>query len=211
MAIVIQTFSRVLPILEYGVSCLAAPGEEVCGDLHLVKSIPHGTLLAVVDGAGHGQPAALAARAVLRTLEARSEEDVIALAHHCHEELRGTRGAVLSLAVFDAAGNPLAWLGVGNIDAVLIRGGGTQGGTETLLSRPGMLGHALPKLQATILRVYSGDLLLMATDGIRSDFKPLSGTASPQSIADTAIARFRKGNDDSLVLVARYLGAGHDP
>ena len=72
---------------------------------------------------------------------------------------------------------------------------------------PGIVGHQLPTLRAAVTSVNPGDLLIFFTDGIRQHLlsKPIPGQ-SPQHIADRICARFSKGTDDALVLVARYLG-----
>ena len=49
--------------IDTGVATLPLPGEPESGDLSLVKRIGSGTLVAVVDGLGHGQEAASAAHA----------------------------------------------------------------------------------------------------------------------------------------------------
>jgi hypothetical protein len=55
-----------------------------------------------------------------------------------------------------------------------------------------------------------GDLLVLATDGIRAGFaQGLALGDPPQQIADGILARHLKGNDDALVLVARIM-ANHD-
>jgi hypothetical protein len=50
--------------------------------------------------------------------------------------------------------------------------------------------------------------LILTTDGIRSDFtRHFSPEDSPEKIADYISSNFRNGNDDGLVLVARYVGS----
>src|SRR6266704_3658201 len=44
-------------------------GEKESGDLHVVKAVNSGALVAVVDGLGHGAEAAVAARAAVKVLE----------------------------------------------------------------------------------------------------------------------------------------------
>jgi negative regulator of sigma-B (phosphoserine phosphatase) len=79
---------------------------------------------------------------------------------------------------------------------------------ETLLLRGGVVGSQLPALQATVLRISRGDTLYFATDGVRSDFvQSLTALENPQRAADRILARFMNGNDDALVLVARWTGA----
>lgn len=51
-----------------------------------------------------------------------------------------------------------------------------------------------------------GDTLIFATDGIRSTFtEEMIAGGSPQRTADLIFAHYRKGTDDALVLVARYV------
>ena len=46
---------------EWASAFISLPGESQCGDRHFVADVPEGTLLAVVDGIGHGDEAAFAA------------------------------------------------------------------------------------------------------------------------------------------------------
>jgi len=122
-----------------------------------------------------------------------------------HEKLRATRGVVLSLAFIDAEHGMMTWLGVGNVQGVLMRADAKKGGMqESLLLRAGVVGSQLPALQATVLPIVQGDTLFFATDGVRSDFSvTLSARENPQRAADRILEQYRSGNDDALVLVAR--------
>ena len=52
-----------------------------------------------------------------------------------------------------------------------------------------------------------GDTLILATDGVRSDFLDASlPYQEPQALADHVLGRFGTQTDDALVLVVRYLG-----
>jgi serine/threonine protein phosphatase PrpC len=54
-----------------------------------------------------------------------------------------------------------------------------------------------------------GDVLVLATDGLRGDFATgVSVQGSAQTIADRILAASSRGHDDALVLVARFLGPG---
>jgi phosphoserine phosphatase RsbX len=61
-------------ILDWAVAVRPAPGEDVCGDLHLVAPASDSVLLAVVDGLGHGGEAVAAAAAAIDILERHAEE-----------------------------------------------------------------------------------------------------------------------------------------
>lgn len=191
--------------IEFGTAALPLPGETESGDRYVAKSRTGGVLLAVIDGLGHGPEAAAASKIAVSILETYSEEPVITLMNRCHEGLRRTRGAVLSLATFDFAHNEMTWLGVGNVESMLLRGDKVTA-AENLILRPGVAGSQLPPLRATVIPILQNDTFVFFTDGIRNDFteKTLDLSLPVQVIADRILARHTKGTDDALVLVARY-------
>jgi serine phosphatase RsbU (regulator of sigma subunit) len=195
-------------LIEWGVAALPLAGEAESGDLYLVKPFPYGVLVAVVDGLGHGPEAALAAKAAVAALEDSAPESVIALLRRCHERLMKTRGVVMSLAFFSAQDSTLTWVGVGNVEGVLVRADAQASpARESVLLRGGVLGYEIPSLHASVIPVARGDTLILSTDGIRHGFaEELTLRDSPQQIADRILAQCGKDTDDALVLVARYLG-----
>lgn len=211
--------------LAWGVASLTLPGEKECGDQYLVKAHERGVLVAVVDGVGHGEKAAGVAKVATATLAEYAHETPVSLLERCHRVLRGSRGVVMSLASFDLSSHSLTWLGVGNVEGTLLRarafrarfspGGSASLSTEgipreareSILLKGGIVGYQLPSLRPLTISVEAGDMLIFATDGIRSAFTralPLAG--SPQEMADYILAEHRRGTDDALVLVARYQG-----
>lgn len=197
-----------MPLLEYGFARAALLGHGESGDLHLVRCTRNGILIAAVDGLGHGEQAADAARSAMSVLRGDLDEPVISLVERCHERLRRTRGVVLSLASIDPDQGMMTWLGVGNVQGVLMRANGAKGPTqEMLLLRGGVVGSQLPPLQATVLPIARGDTVYFATDGIRSEFSAnLVTLENPQRAADRILEQFQSGTDDALVLVARLTG-----
>src|SRR6266478_1807830 len=107
-------------MLEWGVAKRALPGETVCGDLHLVQPFQDGVLVAAVDGLGHGEEAASAAQIAVETLRANACESVVSLLERCHEVLRATRGATVTLASFNVRDGTMTWVGVGSVEGVLL-------------------------------------------------------------------------------------------
>jgi negative regulator of sigma-B (phosphoserine phosphatase) len=208
VAIVIQTFTCATALLEYGVASVTAADQDESGDRHLVKTIHDGALLAVVDGSGHGREAGRTARLAVETLEAYANEDVVSLFQRCHQRLRSTRGAVMSIASINAAQSTISWAGVGNIEGMILRFGSSPlGPVDRLLVRPGIVGYRLPYLRAMDLPIAPGDLIILATDGIRPDFeKQIMPDEHPKLIAKKISSGHRKPDDDGLVLVAQYLG-----
>ncbi|HEY3146593.1 MAG TPA: SpoIIE family protein phosphatase [Dongiaceae bacterium] len=196
-----------IPIVDWAVSGRALPGEPVSGDAHLVTRLPGGALVAVVDGLGHGPEAAEAARRAVAMMRAHAGAPVADILLACHQELRKTRGAVISLASLQPG--IMTWLGVGNIEGLLFSVGPTGApARESLLLRSGVVGYQIPSLRPASLQIHAGDTLVFATDGISSrfgDHVPLAGR--PQEVADEVLRRYVKDTDDALVLVARYTGA----
>lgn len=191
---------------EYGVAKFALPGEGESGDQHLVCCNESGILIAAIDGIGHGAEAANAAKTAVTVLRNGVGEPIIPLVITCHEKLRATRGVVLSIASVDVRHGLMTWLGVGNVHGVLVRADKklTQ---ETLLLRAGVVGDHLPQLQAAVLPVGQGDLLVFATDGIRTGFTgTLFSLENPQRAADRILKAFSNRSDDALVLALRVTG-----
>lgn len=197
---------RRLPFLEWGIAARPMPGETESGDQYLVHPLPGGVLLAVVDGLGHGPEAAAAARDAITTLQGHAQEPLIPLIKRCHEALRQTNGVVMSLAVLDSEHNALTWLGVGNVEGLLVRGDVlARPARDDVLQRGGVVGYQLPPLQTSVRAVSPGDTLIFATDGIRSRFADgLDLDQPPQQIADLVLASHAKAIDDALVLVVRF-------
>jgi len=175
------------------------------GDLHVVVPFQGGALVALLDGLGHGPEAAAAASAAAPVLEAHPSESVVLLVQRCHDALRKTRGVVMSLASFHVAASSMTWIGIGNVDGVLLRTNGQP--AEAIVGRGGVVGYQIPALREKTVRVSPGDTLIMTTDGIRGGFiGELVIDDSPQALAELILARFAKGSDDAHVMVARYLG-----
>ena len=195
-------------LIDWGVAALAAPGEAESGDLSTVQTTERGVLVGAVDGLGHGAEAATAARRAVGVLQRCAGESILQVVQVCHQELVGTRGVVMSLAFFDRVDRSLTWLGVGNVEGVLLYADrAARPPRITLIAPGGIVGSELPRLQTQVISVTPGDTLIFASDGIKSGFAddpPLD--AAPQQLADQILARYGKGTDDALVLVARYLG-----
>ncbi|MGC8638771.1 MAG: SpoIIE family protein phosphatase [Isosphaeraceae bacterium] len=181
-------------------------GETESGDQYLVQPLPTGALVAVLDGLGHGAAAAAAAKTAVAVLQDHAQESLIPLLNRCHNALRKTHGVALSMASFQAADRTLAWLGVGNVECLVHR--------RDLLARParvyllprgGVVGYQFPAPRVSVLAVAAGDVLLLATDGVRGGFtEGLNLDDPPRQIAEDTLARFAKDTDDALVLVARF-------
>src|SRR5688572_26628044 len=95
--------------LTWSLESLRLQGQEELGDACWTHQLPGLFKLAVIDGLGHGKEAALASRCALEALESRPEEGLAGQMRLCHEALRRTRGAAISLAQLDLEAGTLSW------------------------------------------------------------------------------------------------------
>jgi hypothetical protein len=193
--------------VEWGLATHTLAGNAESGDRHLVQLSLKGVLLAAVDGVGHGDEAAVAARIAVSTLEGHCEDSVLSLLQRCHDALSWTRGAVISLASYNHDDSTLTWAGVGNVEGLVVRTLPLAApAQEVMLLRGGVVGHQLPRLYASVIQVSPGDTLLFATDGVRADFvERVTPKLPPQLLADRILSECAKKTDDALVLVTRFL------
>ena len=197
-------------LVEWAVAEHARPGQTESGDCSLTMATRQGVLIAVIDALGHGAEAAEAARVAVRSLQRHAHERVIPLTQECHRSLAGSRGVVMSVAAFNERDATMTWLGIGNVEGLLLRAQRTVSPRrELLLSRGGVIGVHLPALADSIVPVGPGDVLIFATDGVRTDFigETLPLADPPQLLANRILARWGRQTDDALVLVARYRGS----
>lgn len=195
-------------MIEWGVAGRPYPGEDESGDLHVVAAFEGGVLAAAIDGLGHGDEAAQAARQAAEALMDDPARPVRYLVERCHRALRGGRGAVMTLVAFDTRQDRLTWTAVGNVEAALCRAdAAATPPREAIVPRGGVVGYQLPPLREVTLPIARGDVLILATDGIAHDFILESPLRTPAAAyAGHLLAHYGKDTDDALVLVVRYLG-----
>jgi phosphoserine phosphatase RsbX len=194
--------------LERGMAGLAHEGEVRSGDVAVFAPSARGGLVAAIDGLGHGDDANAAAEAAAAILREHPDEPPQAVLKRCHEALRRTRGAVMTLAWFDVAAGTLEWTGVGNVEARLLR---ASAGADERLASPvvlgGVVGYNLPTARMGRVGLERGDAVVMATDGVRADYSlSLEPGVPAQELAERVLARHGKGTDDALAVAVRYLG-----
>jgi serine/threonine protein phosphatase PrpC len=202
------TDTGVATAITWASAALTLPGELESGDRVLVVPHPTGVIVAVADGLGHGPLAADAAGRALAALQEHRSGQVSALVQRAHDACRATRGVALSLAAFSPQDDTLTWLGIGNIEGLLLRT--TPSFTpshEWMLVHAGVVGYALPVLRPSSVPLAPDDTLIIATDGIHTGFADgLNHHEPPQQLANQILSGCAKGNDDALVVVVRYRG-----
>ncbi|GGR24656.1 hypothetical protein GCM10010497_28630 [Streptomyces cinereoruber] len=183
-------------------------GEEVCGDTWAARTEhgPDGARAVTVmmcDGLGHGPLAALAgerARAAFRAGPHGSPQDVV---RALHAELRGSRGAAITVARADFSRGTVEHCGVGNISAFVV--GGDR--RSTLLSLPGIVGHQLPALRLFRTPLDRDAVLVLHSDGLSDRWSPADFpglfTRRPAVVAAQLLGQAGVRRDDAGVVVVR--------
>jgi hypothetical protein len=190
----------------------ALAGETENGDRAVHVGLDDGALVAVVDGLGHGPEAALAAARAVAVVEGHAgmrvdAVDVDAIVAAAHATLARTRGVAMTIATIGCGGE-LRWVGVGNVEAHVLRADGPRAQrVASAVLYGGVVGYRLPRLRVSTARLDPGDLVVMATDGIAVDFtdQVVPGDA-PARLVERVLERSARANDDALVAAARYLG-----
>ncbi|CAM2875053.1 SpoIIE family protein phosphatase [Mycobacterium intermedium] len=196
--------------VEWATAGRPRPGEHESGDQSLAVSIDDdAALFGVLDGLGHGPPAASAATSAVEALKNARGERLEVLMQLCHRVLGGTRGAAMTLARIDFAAGTLTWTGIGNVTANLVAKAvsGVDIRSSVRLTG-GIVGFRNPEITpARCVPIRPGDLLVIASDGISDDhLDHVDFAASATTIAEQILVKHSKDADDAMVLAARHRG-----
>jgi hypothetical protein len=185
------------------------PGESQSGDVATACVRGGRLVLAVIDGLGHGSEAAAAAALAAAAVEDHASEPPATVLTMVHKRLVGSRGAAATVAVVEVESGRLDWLGVGNVDGVVVRADATaRPAVHGVFLAAGVLGAQLPPLRPmnpVFLR--HGDALVLATDGVRAELADVGrSTLRAEALARKVLVDHASPTDDALVLAARWLG-----
>ncbi|MEJ0085006.1 MAG: ATP-binding SpoIIE family protein phosphatase [Pseudomonadota bacterium] len=185
--------------LRYGAVNVALEGEIECGDAWSLAHDADGIAVFVIDGLGHGTFAAEAARVGVGAFESNpfaAPQEILARANGLMSRTRGGAAACAR-----AVGNKLSYAGVGNISAMLVSPGKSQG----LVSHNGTLGLHQRRTQQFEYQRDPGAFLVMHSDGIsaRGDLRnrPDVLACHPAIIAAALYRDYGRGRDDATVVV----------
>lgn len=186
--------------LDWGYSAQAAPRETCNGDACAIAPTADSIGLLVADGLGHGPLAARASNMAADLFRDRTCS-LVDFLDSAHDLLKRTRGAAVAACHVDLRRRRLSYVGVGNIAAMLISEQRAQG----LLTYNGTLGQHKPRLKVMEYEWPREGLLVMHSDGIRSQWRldayPGLQQRHPAVVAATLARDHRRGNDDSTILV----------
>lgn len=157
--------------------------------------------IAVIDGLGHGPDAAAAAARAVDTLAAIPDADVSSSIRACHEALKDTRGAALSVIRIDLDAGRMTFAGLGNVEGVVV----SPGGQHLLIPQRGIAGSIAPRIQEIDEDLPDSFIIMLCTDGIRSGarsdlrFGPI---ISAEALANELLTAWGRAVDDAAVVVA---------
>jgi anti-sigma regulatory factor (Ser/Thr protein kinase) len=184
----------------YGRAC---SGESTSGDDAAFVRAAGALAVAVADGLGHGEGAREASERAREVFVSHPEIDPERLLARCDQELARTRGAVMAVARIDEAHGTVDVASVGNVSVQLVGPTGSKhfGGSSFFLGAPG----GVKRLTTERAQMRPGEALLLFSDGLTSR-ADLGGDAmllreEPVVIAQHALERFGRHNDDATVLV----------
>lgn len=185
--------------MRFGIASRSMPGMSVNGDAYLVKEWNGQTLLAVIDGLGHGEEASTASNMAKVYVLENYSRDVEQIILGLHSRFHSTRGIAAELVRIDRAERRLIFCGVGNTEARIIG--------EPPMHPPsmdGIIGVNLRKTMKFEYRYNSLRAAVLYSDGISGGFD-LSTYPSiyeqPQNVADSILAEWGKKHDDATVIV----------
>ena len=187
-----ETFQLVRPL----------PGEQVAGDMTVVRPLDDGCLVALLDVSGHGPKAHDLACTLVQEIMSWSTNNLTGLMNRLHESACGTRGAAVGLALLSGERSTLLYLGVGN---TCIRCFGSQSWRG--VSGAGQIGSRQPLLREELVKLAPNDVVTLYSDGLheqicQADY-PLIMLDPPAIVAETLLRRFSKNDDDASCLVIK--------
>ena len=188
-----------------GAICVPISGEPVAGDRWAIQRAGGRLRIIVVDGLGHGTPAAVAARTAVQAFEAGARSLLKELLESVHQALRVTRGAAVAIAELDGYGGQLRFAGLGNVSATLI-----QEKRSGLASVNGTAGAEQRAVKVFDYPLAPGALLVLHSDGLGTrwslDGTPELRSKHPSLVCGLLYRDHARPRDDATVLAVRYQG-----
>ncbi len=197
-------FERQCPF-DFGIVSRAKSGEPVNGDAFVIKQGQNRSLVAVIDGVGHGYLAQQAALAARHYIEKHSDLPLLDIFRGVERACRSTRGVVMALAVFDWSKMSLTFASVGNIE-VKVLGREAQEKFKFIVRR-GIVGKNAPAPVITENPWHQDYALALHSDGLSShwswhDFSHHAHKPA-QFIAEQIHQAVRRDFDDATLLIVK--------
>jgi serine/threonine-protein kinase RsbT len=186
--------------MRFGTSSRPISGAGVNGDALVIEEWNGQTLLAVIDGLGHGADAAVASLKARKYIQTNKGENVDEIMSGLHKHLLGTRGAVVGLVKIDRDSRKLTFCSIGNVEAYI--------SSEPRIHPASMGGIVGANIKRITKFEYDYNILravIMYSDGISQNFSLSDypcACEQPQTTADRILSEWGKETDDATVLIA---------
>ena len=190
---------------ELNLSVFSRPalGQRHNGDAYFIKRYEDKVVFAVIDGLGHGQYAQEAAQVAVDCLENYYRKPFTEILQLCHQRLKKTRGAAMSLCRINLKDRMMTHTGIGNVQTRVF----SQEKTPAPFCINGTLGVAIRTVKVDNYPLPENSTIIMFSDGVSGRFSSneLSGLLSqePQMLAKQIMDDYAKDNDDATVIVGR--------
>ncbi|MCE6991249.1 ATP-binding SpoIIE family protein phosphatase [Dyadobacter sp. CY323] len=193
-----QASAGIYPII------LPKPGESLCGDAYVWKANPYFLKVMLADGLGHGPLANLAAQRACEAFRKSVFNNPSDILNDIHRHVKGTRGLVATVAVFDLINKVWTICGVGNISSRL----SNALTSKTHMPFNGILGVNISgRLQSQKIENDTGSYLILCSDGISTRWETSRHTAvfkyDLSILAAVIYKDFARHSDDMSVVVVK--------
>lgn len=189
--------------MKYGICQKAKNNGIYNGDSYLVLEKEFEDLVVIADGLGSGELAFNASQKamdIVRTYQSTPLQEII---FHCHDGLKGTRGAVMSLCHITKNQHHLSYIGIGNITLQIIK-------TDKIVRPPSMcgtIGHVLTQVKTFDICYKKGDWAAFYSDSIRPDFdfRPyITQFGDPQAVTAAVLNDLTPVKDDFTLIMINF-------
>lgn len=192
-----------VPELDLSVFSRPLPGQRYNGDAYFVKRYEDKITFAVIDGLGHGQDAHEAAQAAVDCLENYYRRPFAEIFQLCHQRLKRTRGAAMSLCRINLKDRVMTHAGIGNVQTRVY----SSEAAPAPFCINGALGVAIRTVKVDDYPLPENSTIIMFSDGILGRFSPdnIHGFLSqkPQILGKRIMDSYARDNDDATIIVGR--------
>jgi anti-sigma regulatory factor (Ser/Thr protein kinase) len=186
---------------------VAKDGESFCGDSWRSVYTDKRIRLVMIDGLGHGLPAYAAAEEAYEMFALAPENTPVDQIRSLNNDLKKTRGAVITVVYLDFLNKQIIYSGIGNIAMKVVSPIRTQG----CFSYNGIVGHIMPAVLNNHVLQWDekNDVIIMHSDGLtgRWDIQKYPAILQHHSMVVCAALYkdHNRGTDDSTILIGRYI------
>jgi len=192
-----------VPELELSVFSRPLPGQRYNGDAYFVKRYEDKIVLAVIDGLGHGKNAQEAALAAVECMENSYRRPFTEICRLCHQRLKKTRGAAMSLCRLNLKDRVMTHTGIGNVQTRVY----SSEKAPSPFCINGTIGVAMPMVKVDDYPLSGNSIIIMFSDGISGRFSPDNFPGflrlKAQRLAKQIIDNHARDNDDATIIVGR--------